>query len=448
MADTLIKGATIVEGGRRQEADLRISGERISEIGRGLSARKGETVVEADGKLLMPGMIDDHVHFREPGLTDKAEIATESRAAARGGVTSFMEMPNTVPATVTKALLEEKFKRAAETSVANYSFYLGATEKNVAEIRKVDPATVCGVKLFMGASTGEMLVDKPAHLDAIFEAVPCLLAVHCESTPVVKANEERFRRLHGDSVPFSLHGQIRSAEACWQSTSQAIDLARRHGTRLHVLHVSTERELTLFSPGPLAKKRITSEATVPHLWFCDADYARLEGRIKSNPSIKSRRDRDALRHAVREGRLDLIGTDHAPHLLREKSNTYFNAPSGIPSIQEALPALLELAHKGLFSVEQVVERYSHAPATLFGIVDRGHLREGYKADVVLVDPDCPWTPTRGDTFCKCGWSPFEGERFRNKVIRTWVNGDLVWNADDPGAEVKSRGQRLEFLGRS
>ena len=258
MADTLIKGATIVEGGRRQEADLRISGERISEIGRGLSARKGETVVEADGKLLMPGMIDDHVHFREPGMTDKAEIATESRAAARGGVTSFMEMPNTIPATVTKALLEEKFKRAAETSVANYSFYLGATEKNVAEIRKVDPATVCGVKLFMGASTGEMLVDKPAHLDAIFEAVPCLLAVHCESTPVVKANEERFRRLHGDSVPFSLHGQIRSAEACWQSTSQAIDLARRHGTRLHVLHVSTERELTLFSPGPLAKKRITS----------------------------------------------------------------------------------------------------------------------------------------------------------------------------------------------
>ena len=448
MSDVVIKGATLFESGRRFKSDLRISKGRIAEISREIAPRKTDTVVEADGKWLLPGMIDDHVHFREPGMEEKAEIFSESRAAARGGVTSVMEMPNTRPAATTLELLEKKFARAAEVSAVNYSFYLGATEKNVAEIKKLDGSKVCGVKLFMGASTGDLLVDQPAKLDAIFESVTSLLAVHCESTPIVQANEERFRRIHGDAVPFALHAQIRSAEACWRSSSLAIDLARKHGTRLHLLHVSTERELTLLSPGPLAKKRITAEATPVHLWFSDADYARLEGRIKCNPSIKTRKDRDALRHAVREGRIDLIGTDHAPHLLSEKSNTYFNAPSGIPSVQEGLLLLLELARKGLFTVEQVVERYAHAPATLFGIVDRGHLREGYRADVVLVDPAANWTETRRDVASKCGWSPFEGETFRHKVLKTWVNGKLAWDDENPEAEIAANGERLEFLGRS
>ena len=448
MSDVVIKGATLFESGRRFKSDLRISKGRIAEISREIAPRKADTVVEADGKWLLPGMIDDHVHFRDPGMEEKAEIFSESRAAARGGVTSVMEMPNTRPAATTLELLEKKFARAAEVSAVNYSFYLGATEKNAAEIKKLDGSKVCGVKLFMGASTGDLLVDQPAKLENICESVSSLLAVHCESTPIVQANEERFRRIHGDAVPFALHAQIRSAEACWRSSSLAIDLARKHGTRLHLLHVSTERELTLLSPGPLAKKRITAEATPAHLWFSDADYARLEGRIKCNPSIKTRKDRDALRHAVREGRIDLIGTDHAPHLLAEKSNTYFNAPSGIPSVQEGLLLLLELARKGLFTVEQVVERYAHAPATLFGIVDRGHLREGYRADVVLVDPAANWIETRRDVASKCGWSPFEGETFRHKVLKTWVNGKLAWDDENPEAEVAANGERLEFLGRS
>ncbi len=449
----LINNATIVNEGRQFQGAVVVDGEYIIDVLEQplTDVERFDNVIDATGLYLLPGVIDDHVHFREPGLTHKADIATESRTAAAGGVTSFMDMPNTVPQTTTPDLLEEKFQLGAEKSRVNYSFFVGATNENAYLLPSIDRTRVPGIKLFMGSSTGNMLVDDDAVLHEIFRSSPVLIMAHCEDQHIIELNIADFKRKYKgqNDFPVRYHSRIRSVEACYESSSKAVQLARETGARLHIAHVSTAKELELFDDNlDITQKQITAEAAIAHLMFSTEDYDHLGARIKCNPSVKTPEDREALREALAMGQIDVVATDHAPHLLREKSNTYFNAPSGIPSIQEALPALLELAHKGLFSVEQVVERYSHAPATLFGIVDRGHLREGYKADVVLVDPDCPWTPTRGDTFCKCGWSPFEGERFRNKVIRTWVNGDLVWNADDPGAEVKSRGQRLEFLGRS
>jgi dihydroorotase len=441
MAKTLIKNARLVSDGRTAEGDLLIDGERIARVG-GEIAAAGATVVDGRGLFLMPGMIDDQVHFREPGLTHKADLATESRAAVAGGITSFMDMPNTQPQTVTLDALEAKFALAAGRAWGNFAFYLGATNDNIDEIRRLGRNQTCGVKVFMGASTGNMLVDDPAVLDVLFRDVPTLLAAHCEDTPTIQANEAAFRAKYGDAVPIRFHPEIRSAEACWKSSSLAVELARRHDTRLHVLHLTTERELELFRAGPPDGKRITAEVCIHHLWFDDRDYEQRGALIKCNPAVKTRADRDALRAGLREGRLDLVGTDHAPHTLEEKGRGYFAAPAGLPLVQHALPMLLELVHDGHLGLEMAVEKFAHVPARLFGIVDRGYLREGAYADLVLVDLDGAYQVRREDVLYKCGWSPIEGQRLRSRVITTFVNGRKVYEEGRFFGEPA--GQRLQF----
>jgi dihydroorotase len=441
MAKTLIKNARLVNDGRTVEGDLLVDGERIARVG-GEIAATDAVVVDARGLLLMPGMIDDQVHFREPGLTHKADLATESRAAVAGGITSFMDMPNTQPQTVTLEALEAKYGLAAGRAWGNFAFYLGATNDNIAEVRRLDRNQTCGVKVFMGASTGNMLVDDPAVLDVLFRDVPTLLAAHCEDTPTIQENEIAFRAKYGDAVPIRFHPEIRSAEACWKSSSLAVELARRHDTRLHVLHLTTERELELFRAGPPDGKRITAEVCIHHLYFDDRDYEERGTLIKCNPAIKTRADRDALRAGLREGRLDLVGTDHAPHTLEEKGRGYFGAPAGLPLVQHALPMLLELVHDGHLGLELAVEKFAHAPARLFGIVDRGYLREGAYADLVLVDLDSAYQVRREDVLYKCGWSPMEGQRLRSRVVATFVNGQQVY---EEGRFVgEPAGQRLQF----
>jgi len=441
MAKTLIKNARLVNDGRTVEGDLLVDGERIARVG-GEIAATDAVVVDARGLLLMPGMIDDQVHFREPGLTHKADLATESRAAVAGGITSFMDMPNTQPQTVTLEALEAKYGLAAGRAWGNYAFYLGATNDNIAEVRRLDRNQTCGVKVFMGASTGNMLVDDPAVLDVLFRDVPTLLAAHCEDTPTIRENEIAFRAKYGDAVPIRFHPEIRSAEACWKSSSLAVELARRHDTRLHVLHLTTERELELFRAGPPDGKRITAEVCIHHLYFDDRAYAERGTLIKCNPAIKTRADRDALRAGLREGRLDLVGTDHAPHTLEEKGRGYFGAPAGLPLVQHALPMLLELVHDGHLGLELAVEKFAHAPARLFGIVDRGYLREGAYADLVLVDLDSAYQVRREDVLYKCGWSPMEGQRLRSRVVATFVNGRQVY---EEGRFVgEPAGQRMQF----
>jgi dihydroorotase len=441
MAKMLIKNAHLVNDGRTVEGDLLVDGERIARVG-GEIAATDAVVVDARGLFLMPGMIDDQVHFREPGLTHKADLATESRAAVAGGITSFMDMPNTQPQTVTLEALEAKYGLAAGRAWGNYAFYLGATNDNIAEVRRLDRNQTCGVKVFMGASTGNMLVDDPAVLDVLFRDVPTLLAAHCEDTPTIQENEIAFRAKYGDAVPIRFHPEIRSAEACWKSSSLAVELARRHDTRLHVLHLTTERELELFRAGPPDGKRITAEVCIHHLYFDDRDYEERGTLIKCNPAIKTRADRDALRAGLREGRLDLVGTDHAPHTLEEKGRGYFGAPAGLPLVQHALPMLLELVHDGHLGLELAVEKFAHAPARLFGIVDRGYLREGAYADLVLVDLDSAYQVRREDVLYKCGWSPMEGQRLRSRVVATFVNGQQVY---EEGRFVgEPAGQRLQF----
>jgi dihydroorotase len=441
MAKTLIKNAHLVNDGRTVESDLLVDGERIARVG-GEIAATDAVVVDARGLFLMPGMIDDQVHFREPGLTHKADLATESRAAVAGGITSFMDMPNTQPQTVTLEALEAKYGLAAGRAWGNYAFYLGATNDNIAEVRRLGRNQTCGVKVFMGASTGNMLVDDPAVLDVLFRDVPTLLAAHCEDTPTIQENEAAFRTKYGDAVPIRFHPEIRSAEACWKSSSLAVDLARRHDTRLHVLHLTTERELELFRAGPPDGKRITAEVCIHHLWFDDRDYEERGTLIKCNPAIKTRADRDALRAGLRDGRLDLVGTDHAPHTLEEKGRGYFGAPAGLPLVQHALPMLLELVHDGHLGLELAVEKFAHAPARLFGIVDRGYLREGAYADLVLVDLDSAHQVRREDVLYKCGWSPLEGQRLRSRVVATFVNGRKVY--EDGRFLGAPAGQRLQF----
>ena len=441
MAKTLIKNARLVNDGRTVEGDLLVDGERIARVG-GEIAATDAVVVDARGLFLMPGMIDDQVHFREPGLTHKADLATESRAAVAGGITSFMDMPNTQPQTVTLEALEAKYVLAAGRTWGNHAFYLGATNDNIEEIRRLGRNQTCGVKVFMGASTGNMLVDDPAVLDVLFRDVPTLLAAHCEDTPTIQENEIAFRAKYGDAVPIRFHPEIRSAEACWKSSSLAVELARRHDTRLHVLHLTTERELELFRAGPPDGKRITAEVCIHHLYFDDRDYEESGTLIKCNPAIKTRADRDALRAGLREGRLDLVGTDHAPHTLEEKGRGYFGAPAGLPLVQHALPMLLELVHDGHLGLELAVEKFAHAPARLFGIVDRGYLREGAYADLVLVDLDSAYQIRREDVLYKCGWSPVEGQRLRSRVVATFVNGRQVY---EEGRFVgEPAGQRLQF----
>ena len=392
----------------------------------------------------MPGMIDDQVHFREPGATHKGDIATESRAALAGGITSFMEMPNTKPLTVNLEALEEKYVRAKGRAWGNYAFYLGATNENIDEIRRVDPSQACGIKVFMGASTGSMLVDDSNALEKIFADAPILVATHCEDTPTILANEKVYREKYGDEIPLRFHPLIRSEEACWKSSSMAVDLARRHGTRLHVLHLTTARELALFEPGPVGAKQITAEACVHHLYFSEEDYERRDNFIKCNPAIKRKADRDALRADLAEDRLDVIATDHAPHTLDEKLDpSYFKAPAGLPLVQHALPMALELARDGVMSLPQVVHKICHAPAELFKVRDRGFLREGYWADLVLVDKGTPNRIEREQILYKCGWSPLEGEVFCAQVKTTIVNGRIKYH--DGKFVGEADGVRLDFV---
>ena len=410
---------------------------------------KGMPSLDAGGKFLIPGVIDDQVHFREPGLTHKGDIYTESRAAVAGGVTSFMDMPNTVPQTLTQEILEQKYQLASEKSIANFSFYLGASNDNLDEILKTDPSKVCGLKLFMGASTGNMLVDKPETLEAIFSKVKFLVAVHCEDEATIKANMAHFKELYNDDVPISAHPLIRSEEACYRSTSLAVQLAEKHGTRLHVLHLSTGHEMNLFgNDRPLADKMITAEVCVHHLWFSDKDYQIFGNRIKWNPAIKSENDREALWKALLEDRIDIIATDHAPHTLEEKANKYLTAPSGGPLVQHSLPVMLDFYQQGRISLEKVVEKMCHAPAECFRIDRRGFIREGYWADLTIIDPDQPWTVNPFNIYYKCGWSPFEGHTFNSKITHTFVNGNLVYEANPQLLESRfnesARGKRLNF----
>ncbi len=442
MNDWLITNAELVNEGRRFHADLRIKDGRIERIDGKLAARAGERVLDANGRWLLPGMIDDQVHFREPGLTHKADLASESRACAAGGITSYMEMPNTKPPATNRAALEAKYARAAEVSRVNYAFYLGATNDNLAEIRALDPKAAPGIKVFMGASTGNMLVDDPATLDGIFRDTPVPIITHCEDTPMILANEEAAKARWGDDIPVSQHPLIRSREACIKSTRLAIELARRHGTRLHVLHISTADECALFEPGPVAGKRITAETCVHFLHFCDADYARLGALIKCNPAIKSAADREGITRALAERRIDVLATDHAPHLATEKSAQYPRSPSGLPLVQYALQCALERVFDGALTLERVVEAAMHAPATLFDVKERGFLREGFHADLVLVDPQTPHAVTAAQVLSKCAWTPFEGHTFRSSIAATFVNGRRIWHDGQLDDDV--RGMRLEF----
>lgn len=438
----LIRNATLVNEGRTWVADLRVRDGRIDCIGEALEPRAGEGVIDASGLWLLPGMIDDQVHFREPGLTHKADIASESRACAAGGITSFMEMPNTRPAALDRASLEAKYALAAQSSVVNYAFYMGASNDNLAAIGEIDPASTPGLKVFMGASTGNMLVDDPAVLNEIFRISPVPIITHCEDTPMIEAELAKAKARFGDDIPAREHPLIRSRQACIKSTRLALELARKHGTRLHVLHISTAEELQLFEPGPIGDKRITAETCVHFLHFTDHDYARLGFLIKCNPAIKSASDRAAIVKALAEGRLDVLATDHAPHLLEEKRGNYSQAPSGIPLVQYALQAALERVFCGELTLERLVEVVSHAPAQLFQVSGRGYLREGYAADLVLVDPQRPHRASHGEVLSKCAWTPFDGTEFSSSIVATFVNGERVWDGVTVNGAV--RGQRLSF----
>ena len=442
---TLFREAHIVNEGEVVVGDVLVVGDRIAKVGKNLEA-DGAEIVNAKGMWLMPGIIDDQVHFREPGLTHKAELSTESKAAAAGGVTSFMEMPNTVPQALTQRLLEDKYERAAEVSAVNYSFFMGASNNNIEEVLKTDPKRVCGVKVFMGSSTGDMLVDEKTVLEGIFKESPTIVATHCEEEEVVRANMAKAKERWGENVPISQHPIIRSEEACYRSSSKAIELATKLGTRLHILHISTAKELDLFDgTKPLKEKKITAEACIHHLWFTDADYEEKGTYIKWNPAVKAQSDRDAIRAALLDGRIDVIATDHAPHTVEEKSNSYFKAPSGGPLVQHGLPAMLELVHQGHISVEKVIDLMCHRVAELFEIKDRGYIREGYKADLALVNPNANWTVTGENILYKCGWSPFTGYEFKSHVIGTWVNGTRVWDGVNILTEEGNHaGERLEF----
>ncbi len=440
----LIKNAQIVNEGKIVKGDVLVEGDRIAEISDSISAKSAETkIIDADDNFLLPGMIDDQVHFREPGLTHKATIETESKAAVAGGITSFIEMPNTVPQATTIDLLEQKFTRAAETSWANYSFMFGGTNDNLEEILKVDKTKVAGLKLFLGSSTGNMLVDDPVVLEEIFSKTDLLISVHCEDEATIKSNLEKFQSEFGDDIPVSYHPVIRSAEACYISSSKAIELAKKTGARLHVFHISTEKETRLFSKKEkLADKKITAEVCVHHLWFTKEDYAEKGMLIKCNPAVKTQEDKDGLWKALLEDRIDVIATDHAPHTLAEKHNIYIEAPSGGPLVQHALVALLEMYHKDVISLEKIVEKTAHNPAILFEIKDRGYIRKGYKADLVLVDLNAPWTVNDENILYKCGWSPFEGTTFKSRVTHTLVNGVLAYeNLKFPN---RTHGERLTF----
>ena len=439
---TVFKNAYVVNEGQTLVRDVRVSGQRITHIEAGLSTSKQDKVIDAEGLYLLPGMIDDQVHFREPGLTHKGNIASESRAAVAGGITSFMEMPNVKPATTTITALERKFAIASERSVANYSFYLGATETNLDEIKALDPSKHCGVKVFMGASTGDLLVEHPEALDGIFRESPTLIVTHCESTPLILENLKRLKQ-RGVTPQIEHHPLIRDDAACYASSSYAVDLAKKYRSQLHVLHITTAKELSLFDVGPITRKHITAEACVHHLWFSEEDYPHLGNLIKCNPAIKSPHDRAALLKAVQEGRIDIIATDHAPHTLAEKQVAYSDAPAGLPLVEHALLTLLDHVQQQRLSLVQVAEKTAHNPALRYGIEDRGFVREGYFADLVLVDLNQTTLATHKDCHYLCGWTPFDGHEFSSRIVGTWVNGQHAYNGQTVVAQT-SAAMRLRF----
>ena len=444
MNTILIRNAKIVNEGVIFEGDVLIEGKMIVEIASQISAKSSSTkIIDAEGNYLIPGIIDDQVHFREPGLTHKGTIFTESRAAVAGGITSFIEQPNTVPNAVTQELLEDKYKIAAEKSFTNYSFMMGGTNTNLEELLKTNPKNVAGIKLFLGSSTGNMLVDDEEALEKIFSSTQMLIAVHCEDEATIRANLTKFEEEYGDDIPVSAHPLIRSAEACYLSSSKAIELAKKTGARLHVFHISTAKELDLFSNKiPLEEKKITAEVCVHHLWFSDKDYAAKGNFIKWNPAVKTEGDRDALWAALLDDRIDVIATDHAPHTLEEKNNKYAKAPSGGPLVQHAVVAMFEAYHKGKISIEKIIEKMAHNPAKLFKIEKRGFIKVGYYADLAIINTGLPWTVKKDNILYKCGWSPFEGTTFKSRITHTFVNGQLVY----VNSKVKDihAGDRLTF----
>ena len=442
MSSTLIRNALIINEGKIFLEDVFIQNGLIAQIGQSLDVQADESI-DADGKYLMPGIIDDQVHFREPGLTHKGELYTESKAAVAGGITSFMEMPNTKPQTLTQELLEQKYQRAKEVSLANYSFFMGASNDNLEEVLKTDPKNVGAIKIFMGSSTGNMLVDDKSVLENIFEKSKMLIAVHCEDEATIQQNTAHYKSIYGEDVPIEMHPKIRSDEACYKSSSMAIELAKKYNTRLHVFHLSTAKEMELFRNDiPLKEKRITAEVCVHHLWFDDSQYVDKGTHIKWNPAVKSKADKDAVFEALLDDRIDIIATDHAPHTLEEKNNTYFKAPSGGPLVQHALVAMLELYHQGKIRLEKIVEKMCHAPAVCFQVENRGFIREGYAADLVLVEIDNPWEVNKDNILYKCAWSPFEGNTFKSRVTHTWVNGHLAYQ--NGSFDESQKGHRLTF----
>jgi len=439
---TLIKNAKLVNEGQVYQADVLIKNQIIKEISSEITI-KADHIIDAKGLHLLPGVIDDQVHFREPGLTHKANIYSESKAAVAGGITSFMEMPNTNPQALTQELLEDKYVIASQTSIANYSFFMGASNDNLEEVLKTDPKKVGAIKIFMGSSTGSMLVDNRIVLEEIFKKSPMLIAVHCEDEQTIQENTIQAKKEFGEEVPLSEHPKIRSAEACYKSSSMAVELAKKHNTRLHVFHLSTEKEISLFDNAlPLAKKLITAEVCIHHLWFDESKYAEKGTLIKWNPAVKKASDKAALFQALLDDKLDVIATDHAPHTLEEKSNTYFNAPSGGPLVQHALPAMLAFVKQEKISIEKVVEKMCHNPAICFKVENRGFIREGYFADLVLVNLDKPWEVTKENILYKCGWSPFEGETFNAQITHTFVNGHIAYEYGS--FDETQRGMRLTF----
>jgi len=425
----LIKNAKIVNEGTIFEGDVLIENDLIVEIADSISLKTSDCiVVDAEGSYLMPGAIDDQVHFREPGLTHKGDIESESRAAVAGGITSFIEQPNTVPNAVTQEILEDKYQIAAQNSFANYSFMMGATNDNLEEVLKTNPKNVAGIKIFLGSSTGNMLVDREETLEKIFSSTPMLIAVHCEDETTIQNNLAAFKEQYGDDVPVTAHHLIRSAEACYISSSKAVALAKRTGARLHIFHLSTAKEMELFTNKiPLEDKKITAEVCVHHLWFTDEDYKTKGNFIKWNPAVKTAEDRAELWKALNDGRIDVIATDHAPHTKEEKQQSYLNAPSGGPLVQHAVVAMFEAHHQGKISVEKIVEKMCHNPAKIFKIEKRGFIREGYHADLVIVNPSLPWSVKPDNILYKCGWSPFENYTFKSRITHTFVNGELVYN---------------------
>ncbi len=437
MQTTLITNANLVNEGESRPADVFIKNGRIEKIASSLTDQQADQVIDAKGRALLPGMIDCHVHFREPGLEAKADMHSESGAAVAGGVTSFMEMPNTKPAAITNAVIEDKFALAATKSIANYSFHLGASNSNIDELLAMNPKTVCGVKLFMGASTGGLLVDRFQQLENIFSQIKVPISLHCEDTNTIRDHEVAARAKYGENIPFNQHHLIRSEDACYKSTALAVELATKYDAQIHVLHLTTAKELELFKGGPLADKKITGEACPHMLWFSADDYDRKGALIKCNPSIKTKEDRDAIRQAVIDGKIDTIGTDHAPHLWEEKQNPYGSAPSGLPLIQSAMTTAVEF-----FPLEMVAEKTAHNPSRIFKCLERGFIREGYWADLVLIDTEKPHTVSKDNILYKCGWSPFEGETFKSSIDKTWVNGDLAFDEGKINTDI--RGQRLLF----